>query len=178
MKPKKMKVKYRQQHQQQQQEQQQRWRPQPGHCQTHRAASSTINSASLLFCNVEFRLITIMIVVLCLFTVSEVCAHLNHTDSVQRDRPLVNRYDYDYGDSDGGGPAARNRTDAGQRNGKFLFDALFGIEQSFEYDEVSDDDKIKTCSCGKFECAIDWPAKSGRFFFSQIYRCYQNFKRK
>lgn len=42
-----------------------------------------------------------------------------------------------------------NRTNQRHRNGKFLFDALFGIEQNLEYDDVSEGDKIKTCNCGK-----------------------------
>lgn len=40
---------------------------------------------------------------------------------------------------------------AGNRSGKFLFDALFGIEQPLVDDELDDDDDIvKACNCGKW----------------------------
>lgn len=35
----------------------------------------------------------------------------------------------------------------GKRNGKFLFDAIFGF--ATESDDSSDDNKVKSCNCGE-----------------------------
>ena len=44
-----------------------------------------------------------------------------------------------------------------ERNGKFLFDTLFGLESTNSNDEAADDDEddepnhVKTCDCGKIQ---------------------------
>lgn len=101
--------------------------------------------------NLKFHVIGI-ILVYCLLNVNAVNAYFNRTDA------LVNRYDYDYDTYADNEPILNsssiinnhtNKTGESHRNGKFLFDALFGIEQNIEYDDVSEGDTIKTCNCGK-----------------------------
>jgi len=109
-------------------------------------------STTIVYNNFKFH--SIVIILVCyLLNVNAVNAYFNRTDA------LVNRYDYDtYDDNEpmlnsstsnynNNNNNHHNRTAEGHRNGKFLFDALFGIEQNIEYDDVSEGDKIKTCNC-------------------------------
>lgn len=101
-----------------------------------------------------WRTIAAAVAVLCLTNVNFACAYLNQTNAAAPyDRPLIAAFDTQYDEDGGNAPVTHNDTQTGHRNGKFLFDALFGIDQNFEYDDVSDDDKIKSCSCGKW-CGV------------------------
>lgn len=47
-----------------------------------------------------------------------------------------------------------NKSSGLNRNGKFLFDALFGIESAIEEvadEETSSSNVVKACNCGKYQ---------------------------
>lgn len=52
-----------------------------------------------------------------------------------------------------------NASSSLERNGKFLFDTLFGLESAIEEaadEEVASSNVVKACNCGKYELSFNF----------------------
>lgn len=104
-----------------------------------------INEIKIQFCYIAFILIFLSFCVQ-LLHLREVDAYFNETIENLK----FNTYNVE-----------SDKT-AGNRSGKFLFDALFGIEQPLVDDDFDDDeDIVKACNCGRYSSYI--------FFFNCVF---------